>query len=413
MIEKKDNVYDLNKIRSQFPVLQTKVWDKPLSYLDSAASMQKPKKVLDCINENYSLNYSNVHRGLHFLSEKATQNYENSRIKIANFVNANEDEIIFTSGATAAINLVAYSWGNKFLKKDDEIVITIAEHHANFVPWQYIAKSLGVKLKIAYFNPDEDFDIEEIKKLLSEKTKLIAFPHVSNVLGTVFPVKEICNLAKQVGAISLVDGCQGVIHFPVDVKELNCDFYCFSGHKLYGPTGIGILYGKSKILHEMPPFLCGGDMIDNVKVEKTTFADPPLRFEAGTPPIVEAIALGKAIDWVNEIGIENIKNHETKLIRYGIEKLNSIKGVSIFGKNKNKSGVISFTMSCAHSHDIATIIDREGVAVRAGHHCAQPLLDAFDLVSATRASVGAYTSFEEFDRLADALIKVKKIFGES
>lgn len=413
MIEEKEKLYDLNKIRSEFPALQMKVWEKPLSYLDSAASMQKPKEVLDSINHNYSLNYSNVHRGLHFLSEKATQNYESARIKIAKFINANENEIIFTSGATAAINLVAYSWGRKFLNKDDEIIITIAEHHANFVPWQYISKSIGAKLKIVFFNPDEEFDIDEIKKLLSEKTKLIAFPHVSNVLGTVFPVKEICDLAKEVGAISLVDGCQGAIHFPVNVKELNCDFYCFSGHKLYGPTGIGILYGKNEILQEMPPFLCGGDMIDNVKIENTTFADPPLRFEAGTPPIVQAIALGKAVDWVESVGLKNIQNHEKKLICYGVEKLNSIKGVSIFGKNKNKAGVISFTMSCAHSHDIATIVDREGVAVRAGHHCAQPLLDAFDIVSTTRASVGAYTSFEDFDRLADALIKVKKIFGDS
>ena len=413
MIEEKEKLYDLNKIRSEFPALQMKVWEKPLSYLDSAASMQKPKEVLDSINHNYSLNYSNVHRGLHFLSEKATQNYESARIKIAKFINANENEIIFTSGATAAINLVAYSWGRKFLNEDDEIIITIAEHHANFVPWQYISKSIGAKLKIVFFNPDEEFDIDEIKKLLSEKTKLIAFPHVSNVLGTVFPVKEICDLAKEVGAISLVDGCQGAIHFPVNVKELNCDFYCFSGHKLYGPTGIGILYGKNEILQEMPPFLCGGDMIDNVKIENTTFADPPLRFEAGTPPIVQAIALGKAVDWVESVGLKNIQNHEKKLICYGVEKLNSIKGVSIFGKNKNKAGVISFTMSCAHSHDIATIVDREGVAVRAGHHCAQPLLDAFDIVSTTRASVGAYTSFEDFDRLADALIKVKKIFGDS
>ena len=413
MIEEKEKLYDLNKIRSEFPALQIKVWEKPLSYLDSAASMQKPKEVLDSISQNYSLNYSNVHRGLHFLSEKATQNYETARIKVAKFINANENEIIFTSGATAAINLVAYSWGRKFLNKDDEIIITIAEHHANFVPWQYISKSIGAKLKIVFFDPDEEFDIDEIKKLLSEKTKLIAFPHVSNVLGTVFPVKEICDLAKDVGAISLVDGCQGAIHFPVNVKELNCDFYCFSGHKLYGPTGIGILYGKNEILQEMPPFLCGGDMIDNVKIENTTFADPPLRFEAGTPPIVQAIALGKAVDWVESVGLKNIQNHEKKLICYGVEKLNSIKGVSIFGKNKNKAGVISFTMSCAHSHDIATIVDREGVAVRAGHHCAQPLLDAFDIVSTTRASVGAYTSFEDFDRLADALIKVKKIFGDS
>ena len=404
-------IYDVKAIRSEFPALKEKVWNKPLVYLDSAASMQKPKKVLNAISKNYFTNYSNVHRGLHFLSEKATDNYENSRKKIAKFLNSNEDEIIFTSGATAAINLVAYSWGNENLKENDEIILTIAEHHANFVPWQYIAKSKGAKIKICFFNPDEDFDITLIKNLISEKTKLIAFPHVSNVLGTIFPVKEICDLARESQAISFVDGCQGAIHFPVDVKQLGCDFYCFSGHKLYGPTGVGVLYGENKILQNMKPFLCGGDMIDNVSIQETTFADPPLRFEAGTPPIVEAIVLGSAIDWVNKIGIEKINAHEKDLICYGFDKLNSIKGVNIFGKNKNKAGVISFTMDCAHAHDIATIIDREGIAVRAGHHCAQPLLDAFNIVSTTRASVGAYTNFEDFDRLSDALVKVKKIFG--
>ncbi len=404
--------YDIEKVRKQFPVLQTKVWDKPLTYLDSAASMQKPKVVLDCINQNYLSNYSNVHRGLHLLSEKSTEQYENARNKVANFLNANVNEIIFTSGATSAINLVAYSWGKNFLKENDEVIVTIAEHHANFVPWQYITRLVGAKLKIAFFNPDEEFDIDEIKKLVTEKTRLIAFPHVSNVLGTIFPVKQICNLAQDIGAISVVDGCQGAIHFPVNVKELNCDFYCFSGHKLYGPTGIGILYGKTQILTEMPPFMCGGDMIDNVSIEKTTYADPPLRFEAGTPPFVQAIGLGKAIDWVNELGLNNIYNHEKKVISYGIEKLNDLEGIKIFGKNKNKAGVISFMMSCAHSHDVATIVDREGIAVRAGHHCAQPLLDAHDVVSTTRASVGAYTSFEDFDKLIEALKKVKKIFGE-
>tara|TARA_B100001540_G_scaffold243222_1_gene218200 strand:- start:295 stop:1536 length:1242 start_codon:yes stop_codon:yes gene_type:complete len=411
MLNENTNSYNIEFIRSQFPALNVRVWNKRLSYLDSAASMQKPKVVLDNIQENYSSSYSNVHRGLHYLSEKATESYENSRIKVANFINANENEIIFTSGATAAINLVAYSWGNQNLNKNDEIILTIAEHHANFVPWQYIAKSKGAKIKVVHYNPDEDFDLSKIKGLITNKTKLITFPHVSNVLGTVFPVKEICSIAKQIGAVTLVDGCQGAIHFKVDVKELGCDFYCFSGHKLYGPTGIGVLYGSINLTSAMPPFMCGGDMIDVVKINETTYADPPLRFEAGTPPIVQAIALGKAIDWVNEIGLENIEKHEKKVLSYGIDKLNSIKGVKIFGKNKNKAGVISFTMDCAHAHDIATIVDREGVAVRAGHHCAQPLLDAFNIVSTTRASVGAYSDFDDFDQLANALTKVKKIFG--
>ena len=403
--------YDLEKIKNQFPALNRNVWDKPLIYLDSAASMQKPQKVLDAINKNYSFNYSNVHRGLHKLSEEATSNYEGARRKISKFINCNENEVVFTSGATAAINLVAYSWGLKNLSVGDEIIITIAEHHANIVPWQLIAQQKGATIVAAQVNPDEDFDIEIIKKLVTDKTKIIAFPHVSNVLGTIFPVKEICKIAKECGAISVVDGCQGVIHGKVDVNELGCDFYCFSGHKLYGPTGIGVLYGRYEILDEMPPFLGGGDMIDVVKINHSTYADPPLRFEAGTPPIVEVIALGEAIDWVVETGIERIGKHEKDVISYGMSLLSSIDGVNIFGTAPNKTGVISFTMDCAHPHDIATIIDREGVAVRAGHHCAQPLMDAFNLVSTTRASVGAYSSNQDFDKLAESLTKVKKIFG--
>tara|TARA_B100000768_G_C11249955_1_gene363614 strand:+ start:325 stop:1545 length:1221 start_codon:yes stop_codon:yes gene_type:complete len=403
--------YDLEKIKNQFPALNRNVWDKPLIYLDSAASMQKPQKVLDAINKNYSFNYSNVHRGLHKLSEEATSNYEGARRKISKFINCNENEVVFTSGATAAINLVAYSWGLKNLSVGDEIIITIAEHHANIVPWQLIAQQKGATIVAAQVNPDEDFDIEIIKKLVTDKTKIIAFPHVSNVLGTIFPVKEICKIAKECGAISVVDGCQGVIHGKVDVNELGCDFYCFSGHKLYGPTGIGVLYGRYEILDEMPPFLGGGDMIDVVKINHSTYADPPLRFEAGTPPIVEVIALGEAIDWVVETGIERIGKHEKDVISYGMSLLSSIDGVKIFGTAPNKTGVISFTMDCAHPHDIATIIDREGVAVRAGHHCAQPLMDAFNLVSTTRASVGAYSSNQDFDKLAESLAKVKKIFG--
>ena len=405
------NNYDIEKIRDQFPALNRHVWNKQLVYLDSAASMQKPQQVLDSISKNYSFNYSNVHRGLHKLSEEATSNYEGARLKIANFVNCNEKEIVFTSGATAAINLVAYSWGMKNLMPGDEIIITIAEHHANIVPWQLVAKQRGAKIIAAKVDPDEDFDSEIIGNLVTNKTRIIAFPHVSNVLGTTFPVKEICNIAKKSGAVSVVDGCQGIIHDKVDVKDLGCDFYCFSGHKLYGPTGIGILFGKYELLEEMPPFLGGGDMIDVVRIEESTYAEPPTKFEAGTPPIVEAIALGEAIDWVNQIGIEKIGLHEKNVISYGTSLIDSISGVNVFGKSPNKTGVVSFTMDCAHSHDIATIIDREGIAVRAGHHCAQPLMDYYNLVSTTRASVGAYSTNEDFDKLAESLTKVKKIFG--
>ena len=405
------NKYDVNKIISQFPALNRTVWDKPLIYLDSAASMQKPQRVIDAINKSYSFNYSNVHRGLHKLSEEATSDYEGARRKIGNFINANEKEVVFTSGATAAINLIAYSWGLKNLSSGDEIIITIAEHHANIVPWQIIAEQKNLKIIAANISPNEDFDANIIKNLVTERTKVIAFPHVSNVLGTVFPVKEICKIANDCGAISVVDGCQGIIHGNVDVVDLNCDFYCFSGHKLYGPTGIGVLFGKSHILEKMPPFLGGGDMIDVVKIEKSTYAEPPARFEAGTPPIVQAIVLGEAIDWVTEVGIDEIGKHEKDIISYGTSLLDSIAGVEVFGKAPSKTGVVSFTMDCAHSHDIATIIDREGIAVRAGHHCAQPLMDAFDLVSTTRASVGAYSTREDFDKLAESLTKVKKIFG--
>ena len=405
------NKYDVNKIKAQFPALNRTVWDKPLIYLDSAASMQKPQRVIDAINKSYSYNYSNVHRGLHKLSEEATSDYEGARRKIGNFINANEKEVVFTSGATAAINLIAYSWGLKNLSSGDEIIITIAEHHANIVPWQIIAEQKNLKIIAANISPNEDFDANIIKNLVTERTKVIAFPHVSNVLGTVFPVKEICKIANDCGAISVVDGCQGIIHGNVDVVDLNCDFYCFSGHKLYGPTGIGVLFGKSHILEKMPPFLGGGDMIAVVKIEKSTYAEPPARFEAGTPPIVQAIVLGEAIDWVTEVGIDEIGKHEKDIISYGTSLLDSIDGVEVFGKAPSKTGVVSFTMDCAHSHDIATIIDREGIAVRAGHHCAQPLMDAFDLVSTTRASVGAYSTREDFDKLAESLTKVKKIFG--
>ena len=405
------NKYDVNKIKAQFPALNRTVWDKPLIYLDSAASMQKPQRVIDAINKSYSYNYSNVHRGLHKLSEEATSDYEGARRKIGNFINANEKEVVFTSGATAAINLIAYSWGLKNLSSGDEIIITIAEHHANIVPWQIIAEQKNLKIIAANISPNEDFDANIIKNLVTNRTKVIAFPHVSNVLGTVFPVKEICKIANDCGAISVVDGCQGIIHGKVNVVDLNCDFYCFSGHKLYGPTGIGVLFGKSHILEKMPPFLGGGDMIDVVKIEKSTYAEPPARFEAGTPPIVQAIVLGEAIDWVTDVGIDEIGKHEKDIISYGTSLLDSIAGVKVFGKAPSKTGVVSFTMNCAHSHDIATIIDREGIAVRAGHHCAQPLMDAFDLVSTTRASVGAYSTREDFDKLAESLTKVKKIFG--
>ena len=320
-------------------------------------------------------------------------------------------EIIFLRGATEAINLVASSVSDLKLRKDDEIILSRLEHHSNIVPWQIAAKKYGAKIKVAESDENGNVSVDSVIKEVSSKTKFICITHVSNALGTILPVKKICEEARSRGIYTLIDGCQAAPQFEIDVQDLGCDFYVFSGHKTYGPTGIGVLYGRKEILSEAPPYQGGGDMIDIVKIQNSTFADPPARFEAGTPPIIQAIALGHAIDWVVEVGIDEIGKHEKKIISYGTELIDSIDGVKVFGKAPSKTGVISFTMDCAHSHDIATIIDREGIAVRAGHHCAQPLMDAFDLVSTTRASVGAYSKYEDFDKLAAGLTKVKKIFG--
>ena len=407
----KENI-DFNKIRSEFPILEKKINNNKMVYLDSAASAQKPMKVIETLNKAYLETYSNVHRGLHWLSEQSTSKYEDVRIKAANFLGAaDHNEIIFGSGATQLLNLVANSWGRKFLKLDDEIIITIADHHANIVPWQLVAQQTGAKIRAVSVDDDGNFDINDLEKMITEKTKIISVPHVSNVLGTIFPVKEISKLAHKANAICVVDGCQGAIHLPVDVKDIDCDFYTFSSHKLYGPSGVGVLWGRSSILHEMPPFIGGGDMIDNVDIESSTYADPPHRFEAGTPPIAEVIAFGAAIDFVQAIGMNNIRDHEQKILKTFTEKLEEVKGLRILGNSISKSGVISFVFGNAHPHDIATILDQKGIAIRAGHHCAQPLMKHFNVTSTARASIGVYTQENEVDDLINGLSTVKKLLG--
>ncbi len=405
-------VYDVDKIRADFPILSRQVNGKPLVYLDSAASAQKPNQVIEALVAAYQDTYSNVHRGLHFLSEASTDAYEAVRGKVADFIGAaSGDEIVLTAGATMSLNLIAQSWALPRLQAGDEILLSIAEHHANIVPWQMVAEKTGAVVRAFPMETDGSFRMSAMTDMISAKTRIISIPHVSNVLGTVFPVAEIAKHARAVGALLVVDGCQGVVHMPVDVQALGADFYVFSAHKLYGPNGVGVLWGRADILAEMPPFLGGGDMIDRVTIERSTYAEPPQRFEAGTPAIAETIALGAAIDYVSQIGMAQIRAHEQEILSYAHQRLSAVDGLRLIGTAAGKSGVVSFTMDSAHPHDISTIIDNDGVAIRAGHHCAQPLMDFLDLPSTARASVGVYSTKQEFDVLATALEKVNRIFG--
>ena len=403
---------DIDKIRADFPILSRQVNGKPLVYLDSAASAQKPNQVIEALVSAYQDTYSNVHRGLHFLSEASTDAYEAVRGKVAGFIGAaSGDEIVLTAGATMSLNLIAQSWAAPRLQAGDEILISIAEHHANIVPWQMVAEKTGANVRAFPMEDDGSFRMGALTGMITAKTRIIAIPHVSNVLGTVFPVADIAKHARSAGALLVVDGCQGVVHMPVDVQALGADFYVFSGHKLYGPNGVGVLWGRGDILADMPPFLGGGDMIDRVTVERSTYANPPQRFEAGTPAIAETIALGAAVDYVSQIGMEQIRAHEQDILTYAHQRLSAVEGLRLIGTAVDKSGVVSFTMDSAHPHDISTIIDNDGVAIRAGHHCAQPLMDFLDVPSTARASVGVYTTKQEFDVLATALEKVNRIFG--
>jgi len=412
MNEQSRPIRDIASIRDDFPILSREVHGYPLVYLDSAASAQKPAYVINAMTEVYEEYYANVHRGLHVLSEQSTDAYEATRNKVAGLINApSADEVILTSGATMSLNLIARSWGGTFLKEGDEILISVADHHANIVPWQMIAREKGAVVRAAPVNTDGSVSLDAITSLITDRTRIVAMPHVSNVLGTVFPVEDIARAAHQAGAVFVVDGCQGVVHMPVDVQAIGCDFYVFSAHKLYGPNGVGVCWGKMELLEAMPPFLGGGDMIDRVTIETSTYADPPQRFEAGTPPIVETIGLGAAVDYVQSIGMDRIRDHERDLLGYAHQRLSAVEGLKLVGTAPGKSGVVSFVMDCAHAHDIATIVDRKGIAVRAGHHCAQPLMDFLDHSSTARASVGVYSRREDFDALADALETVRKIFA--
>ena len=406
------NSYDVVAIRADFPALNLEINGYPHAFLDSGASAQKPNQVLEQMDQAYRSEYANVHRGAYTLSQLATDNYENARTAVAKFMNAKTpDEIIFTRNVTAAINLVAHSYGREFLKAGDEIIISHMEHHANIVPWQLLRDAIGIELKVAPVDDAGNFLMAEFEQLLSSKTKLVAVTHVSNVLGTIVPIKDVVLLAHIHGAQVLIDGAQGIVHEGIDVQDLDADFYAFTGHKLYGPTGIGVLWGKLDLLNKMPPYQGGGDMIENVTFEKTTYREAPARFEAGTPPIVEAVGLAAAIDYVSDIGLTNIAAHEQSLLAYATPALSAIDGLTIIGQADNKAGIISFTLNDIHSHDIGTIIDARGVAVRAGHHCAQPLMDRYGVTAVARASFGLYSNTQDIDQLVDALNYVKEIFG--
>jgi cysteine desulfurase/selenocysteine lyase len=404
--------YDVAAIREDFPILAKTVYGKPLVYLDNGASAQKPRQVLDRIMRAYTDEYANVHRGLHFLSNAATDAYEASRETVRRFLNAGHvDEIVFTRSSTEAINLVAASWGGANIGTSDEIVVSLLEHHSNIVPWNFHRERSGAVLKWAPVAEDGSFLLEEFEKLLTPRTKIVAITHMSNVTGTITPVKEIVRLAHAHGAKVLIDGSQAAVHLPVDVKDLGCDFYVFTGHKLYGPTGIGVLWARPELLAGMPPYMGGGEMIRDVFETHVTYADPPHRFEAGTPPIVQAIGLGAAIDYVESIGRERILAHEESLRDYAHERLGELNSIRIFGTTRDKGAIVAFEMAGAHAHDVATVLDRQGVAVRAGTHCAQPLLARFGVTSTCRASFGLYNTHEEVDHLFDALVKARDLFA--
>jgi cysteine desulfurase/selenocysteine lyase len=404
--------FDVMKIRENFPILKTLVRGKPLCYLDNAATNQKPQQVIDTLTEYYTSMNSNIHRGVHTLSEKATSAFEGARIKIKNFINAgSEKEIIFTRGTTESINLVSNSFGRSNLKEGDEILITGMEHHSNIVPWQLIAAEKNAVLKAAPITDSGELILEEFEKLITERTKIISVVYVSNTLGTINPVEKIIEIAHRHGVPVLLDAAQAVSHIPVDVQKLDCDFFAFSGHKLYGPTGIGVLYGKEKILEQMPPYMGGGDMISRVTFTKTTYNELPFKFEAGTSNIADAIGLGAAIDYVNSIGLNSIFKYEKYVLDYATNELSNVEGLRIIGTAPEKSSVISFVLNNVHPHDVGTFLDYEGIAVRTGHHCTQPLMDRFKIPATSRASFAMYNTIEEADILVEGVKKVIEAFS--
>ncbi len=403
--------YDVEKIRADFPILSREVHGRPLVYLDNGASAQKPRAVIETVARVYEEEYANVHRGLHFLSNLATERFEAARETVRGFLNAaSEREIVFTRNATEAINLVAASFGRRFIGEGDEIIVSLLEHHSNIVPWHFHRERHGAALKWIPVDDDGQLVLEEYEKLFSERTRIVAVTHMSNALGTITPVREIIRMAHERGVPVLVDGSQAVVHMAVDVRELDADFYVFTGHKTYGPSGIGVLYGKREWLEKLPPYMGGGEMVGDVSTERITYADPPHRFEAGTPPIAQAIGLAAALDYMEAVGREEIAAHEAELLAYAHERLAAVEGLRIIGTAKDKGALISFELQGVHSHDLATVIDRYGVAVRAGTHCAQPILQRFGVASTARASLAMYNTREEIDALADALEKARAFF---
>ena len=404
--------FDVRRVREDFPILKQRIYGRPLVFLDSAASAQKPRAVIRAVQQCYEREYANIHRGVYFLSERATELFEGARAKVQRFLNAREArEIIFVRGATEAINLVAQTYGRKFLNRADEVVISTLEHHSNIVPWQMLRDEKGLTLRIIPIDDSGALLMDEYEKLLGARTKLVAVTHCSNALGTITPVKEIIRLAHEKGIPVLVDGCQAVPHMPVDVRDLDCDFYVFSGHKLYGPSGIGVLYGKAALLEAMPPYQGGGDMISTVTFEKTEYNVIPHKFEAGTPNIAGAIGLGAAIDYVAALGFDEIVDHEQELLEYATEALSETNSLRLFGTVEDKVCILSFIIDGVHPHDLGTILDHEGIAIRAGHHCAQPLMDRFGVTATARASFGLYNTREDVDALVAGVRKAVEFFG--
>ncbi|WP_112664072.1 cysteine desulfurase [Microvirga flavescens] len=404
--------YDVEAIRAQFPILSQQVYGKPLVYLDNAASAQKPRAVIDAMVNTMETGYANVHRGLHYMANAATEAFENAREAVRAFLNAESvNEIIFTKSATEAYNLVADSFGRMNIGEGDEIILSIMEHHSNIVPWHFLRERKGAVIKWAPVDDEGNFLVEEFEKLFSPKTKIVAITHMSNVLGTVTPIKEIIRIAHAHGVPVLVDGAQGAVHCDVDVRDLDADFYVLTGHKVYGPTGIGVLYGKREWLEKMPPYQGGGEMIREVTQDLVTYNDPPHRFEAGTPAIIEAVGLGAALRFMMDLGRDRIRAHEEALSAYAHQRLGALNSLRIIGRAKGKGGIIAFEMKGAHAHDVATIIDRQGVAVRAGTHCAMPLLQRFGVTSTCRASLALYNTTAEVDKLAEALQKAEALFA--
>jgi cysteine desulfurase/selenocysteine lyase len=412
LINNKSSEFDIEAIRMDFPILSQQIHGKPLVYLDNGATSQKPSSVIETIDHYYGDYNSNVHRGVHSLSEKATIAYEGSREKVKEFINtASTKEVIYVKGTTEAINLVAHSWGRDNISEGDEIIISAMEHHSNIVPWQLLCQQTGAQLKVIPINDSGELEMDEFDALLTDKTKLVSIVHISNALGTIIPVKTICQKAHAAGAIVMLDGAQAAPHQKVDVQDLDCDFYAFSSHKIFGPTGVGVLYGKEYLLEAMSPYQTGGDMIKMVSFEKTLFNDLPYKFEAGTPNIEGVIGMGAAIDYMNSVGIDNILSYENELLEYANDALTTIEGLRIIGTAKHKASLISFVLGDIHPHDLGTILDHEGVAIRAGHHCAMPVMERFDVPATVRASMAFYNNTNDIDVLVRGIENAKKVFA--